>query len=187
MTSFASRCRVMEEGCGFRCPQDFVPVAECDRSATSEPDMEFWLIKAPADFSPESFNSHRFPLSGYKMQRIKDGSVKKYYHMVSTPGPALPLCAFLQPSGLPEDKLQAASPLQGVITLSEAHGDHTALRNVPDRPPLSLPQGLKQRFCPFGAIAPYVSEVNREDSQLLGSTKKKKRVKKRKQEEMVDA
>ncbi|XP_077142501.1 DNA-directed RNA polymerase I subunit RPA34 isoform X2 [Ranitomeya variabilis] len=173
-------------GCGgFRCPQSFVPVAECDGSATSDPDMELWLIKAPADFSPESFNSHRFPLSGYKMQRIKDGGVKKYYHMVSTPGPALPLCAFLQPSGLPKDKLQAASPLQGVITLSEAHGDHTALHSVPDRPPLSLPQGLKQRFSPFGAIAPNVSEVNREDSQLLGSTKKKKRAKKRKQEEVV--
>ncbi|XP_073498192.1 DNA-directed RNA polymerase I subunit RPA34 isoform X2 [Phyllobates terribilis] len=172
---------------GFQCPQDFVPVAECAGLVTSDPDTELWLIKAPADFSPESFNAHRFPLSGYKMQRIKDGGVKKYYHMVSTPGATLPLCAFLQPSGLPEDELQAASTLQGVITLSEAHGDHTALRSVPDRPPLSLPQGLKQRFCPFGAIAPNVSEVSRKGSQLSGSPKKKKKAKKRKQEEMLDA
>ncbi|KAM4019551.1 DNA-directed RNA polymerase I subunit RPA34 [Anomaloglossus baeobatrachus] len=174
-------------GGSFQCPQDFVPVAESDGSVTSDPDTEVWLIKAPADFSPQSFNSHRFPLSGYKMQRSKVGGVKKYYHLVSSPGAAPPLCTFLQPPGLPEDKLVAASPLQGVITVSEAHGDHTALHSVPDRPPLSLPQGLKQRFRPFGATVPNVSAVNRDDSQLSGSSKKKKRAKKRKQEEMLDA
>ncbi|XP_069841662.1 DNA-directed RNA polymerase I subunit RPA34 [Dendropsophus ebraccatus] len=171
----------------FRCPLDFNPVADCDGTVTCEPDTEFWLIKAPADFTPESFDSHRFPLSGYKMQKIKVDGVKKYYHMVSSPGAALPMQAFLRPSEDSADKLVAAAPLQGVITLAEAHGDHTALHSIPDRPPLAIPPGLKQRFRPFGAIASGVIDSNRKDTQLSGSSKKKKKAKKRRHEEALDA
>ncbi|XP_056396722.1 DNA-directed RNA polymerase I subunit RPA34 [Hyla sarda] len=170
----------MEGGrcCSFRCPLDFAPVASCDGAVTLEPDTEFWLIKTPVDFTPERFDSHRFPLSGSKMQKIKDGGVKKYYHMVSSPGTALPLQAFLRPS---EDQLVATAPLQGVITLAEAHGDHSALHSVPDRPPLTIPPGLKQRYRPFG-----VSEAKRKDPQVSGSSKKKKKAKKRRHEETVE-
>lgn len=117
------------------------------------------------------------------MQKIRSGGEKKYYHGSSSPGVGLPLHVLLQQSGVPEHKLVSAAPLQGVISLAEAHGDHTALHSLPDRPPQALPQGLKQRYHPFGAIAPRVVEVNREDSQLSGSTKKKRKAKKRRQEE----
>ncbi|KAG9469111.1 DNA-directed RNA polymerase I subunit RPA34 isoform X2 [Eleutherodactylus coqui] len=161
----------------FQCPPDFEAVAECDGSAAA--DAEVWLIKAPADFTPQSFNSHRFPLSGQKMQKVKDGGVKKYYHVVSLPCAPLHLRAFLQSSGDTEDKLVAAAPLGGVITLAEAYGDHTAMHSVPDQPPVSLPQGLKQRYCPFGAVAPTIGKVKRGDSQLSESAKKPKKAKKR--------
>ncbi|KAM3911715.1 DNA-directed RNA polymerase I subunit RPA34 [Leptodactylus fuscus] len=170
----------------FQCSEDFSLVAHCDGTVTSEPDTEIWLIKAPPDFTPESFNTHRFPLSGYKMQKIKDGGLRKYYHVVSSPCTDLPMKTFLQPSGDQEDQLVATAPLQGVITLSEAHGDHTAVHSVPDRPPLSLPLGLKHRYCPFGAVVPVVREVSKGKSQLSGSSKKKKKAKKRRLEEMQD-
>ncbi|XP_075704589.1 DNA-directed RNA polymerase I subunit RPA34 isoform X2 [Rhinoderma darwinii] len=163
--------------CSFQCPPGFVAVAGCDGSVASDLDTELWLIKAPPDFTPQSFDSHRFPLSGYKMQKIRDDGVRKFYHVVSSPGAAPPLRAFLHPSGVPEETLVAAAPLQGVITLAEAHGDHTAQHSVPDRPPLTLPPGLKLRYRPFGAAAPAV--VNREDSQLSESSKKRRKAKKR--------
>ncbi|XP_040269002.1 DNA-directed RNA polymerase I subunit RPA34 [Bufo bufo] len=169
----------MEGGrrCRFQCPLGFEAVAGGDGSVTG--DAELWLIQAPADVSPESFDSHRLPLSGYKMQRVRDGGVKKYYHVASSSRAALPLRAFLHSSA---DRLEAAAPFCGVITLAEAHGDHPGVRSVPDRPPLSLPQGLKPRYRPFGAVAPGTGESG--DTQVSGGiSRKKKKSRKRRAEE----
>ncbi|XP_075042261.1 DNA-directed RNA polymerase I subunit RPA34 [Mixophyes fleayi] len=171
------------EKCSFRCPLNFEPVAECKGSVSSEPDTEVWLIKAPADFTPESFNSHRLPLSGYKMQKIKVDGSKRFYHVMSSPCSNNPFRALLCPPESSEDSFVCAPQFRGIITLAEAHGDHTELHCVPDRPPLIIPEGLKQRYRPFGAIAPLVSPENAGHSQLSGSSKKKKKAKKRRREE----
>ncbi|KAG8544483.1 hypothetical protein GDO81_022413 [Engystomops pustulosus] len=169
MSSTDERDAMEGGGSGFQCPEDFECVAKSHKSATSDEDVELWLIKAPADFNPESLNSRRFPLSGYKMQKIKDGGVKKYYHMVASPGTDLSVQPLLQT----EDKLVPAAPFQGVITMAEAHGDHTGVHSIPDRPPLSLPQGLKQRYRPFGALVPKKRKTARK-SEISESAKKKK-------------
>ncbi|XP_063794517.1 DNA-directed RNA polymerase I subunit RPA34-like isoform X2 [Pseudophryne corroboree] len=173
------------ETCGFQCPSNFVPVAECRGSVKSDTDTEVWLIKAPSDFTPESFSSHRLPLSGYKMQKMKVNSVKKYYHVMSSHCSDSPFRALLCSPEPSAGSLVCAPPFQGIITLAEAHGDHTALNSIPDRPPLLIPQGLKQRYRPFGATAPRAVPDNVGQSQWSGSTKKKKKAKKRKQEGLL--
>ncbi|XP_063794515.1 uncharacterized protein LOC134949690 [Pseudophryne corroboree] len=137
-------------------------------------------IPTPRNRILHCFSSHRLPLSGYKMQKMKVNSVKKYYHVMSSPRSDSPFRALLCSPEPSAGSLVCAPPFQGIITLAEAHGDHTALNSIPDRPPLLIPQGLKQRYRPFGATAPRAVPDNVGQSQWSGSTKKK--AKKRKQE-----
>ncbi|XP_068105373.1 DNA-directed RNA polymerase I subunit RPA34 [Hyperolius riggenbachi] len=172
--------------CRFQCPGNFEPVAECNGGVTSEPDTEIWLIKAPADFTPESFNSHRLPLSGYKMQKVKAAGTRRFYHVMSSPSADTPLRAFLHQQEAQQDRLACAPPFQGIITVAEAHGDPSAVHSIPDRPPLTIPEGLKQRYQPFGALPPRMTGSSGGVLQSSGSSKKKKKAKKRKHQESQD-
>ncbi|CAH2314726.1 Hypothetical predicted protein [Pelobates cultripes] len=166
----------------FQCPLNFEPVADYDGAEINEPDTEVWLIKAPSDFTPESFNSHRLPLSGYKTQKVKVEGIRKLYHVQATHGASAPCRAFL-----PQDvdaglKFACAPPFQGIITVAEAHADSTALHPIPDRPSLKMPQNLKQRYHPFGADSPITRQIS-EGQFAATPIKKKKKSKKRKLEE----
>ncbi|XP_077319328.1 DNA-directed RNA polymerase I subunit RPA34 isoform X2 [Lithobates pipiens] len=173
----------MEGRIHYQCPSNFSAVSDCDGSVTSEPDTEIWLIKAPLDFNPESLNSHRFPLPGYKMQKVKSGGMKRFCHVLSSPCSDAPFTPLLcHPEEGPGGRLVCVPSFQGTITVAEAHGDPSALHTIPDRPPLSIPPGLKQRFQPFGALPPKGGRAV--DSLLAGGRKKKKKAKKRRQEEM---
>ncbi|KAM9321935.1 DNA-directed RNA polymerase I subunit RPA34 [Gastrophryne carolinensis] len=175
----------------FQCPLSFAPVAEFGGAVTSEPDTEIWLIKAPVDFTAESFSSHRLPLSGYKKQKVKSDGVRRIYHVLATPLADSAHRAFLHAQGEgSEERLVCAPPLQGVITVAEAYGDQNTLHAIPDRPPLAVPAGLKQRYQPFGGRPPR-SASQSEAPESIGQSeesgkKKKKKAKKRRREESED-
>uniref|UniRef100_A0A8C5QJ40 Uncharacterized protein n=1 Tax=Leptobrachium leishanense TaxID=445787 RepID=A0A8C5QJ40_9ANUR len=136
--------------CQFQCPVSFEPVAEYNGRDVEEPDTEMWLIKAPADFTPESFNSHRLPLSGYKMLKVKVGGIRKFYHVTTSPCTDSPCRAFLPQDEGGALQLACTPPFQGVITLADAHAESTDLHPIPDRPPLTIPENLKKRYRPLG-------------------------------------
>nr|DBA20336.1 TPA: hypothetical protein GDO54_017127 [Pyxicephalus adspersus] len=158
---------------------NFRAVAESNGSVSSEPGNEIWLIRTPIDFTPESFNSHRFPLPGYKMQKVKWKGMKKFCHVISSPSSDAPFKAFLCPPQGSENGLLYVPSFEGTITVAEAHGDPSALHSIPDRHPPTIPEGLKQRYQPFGSLPPRVSS----GEDAAGSTKKKKKAKKRRLEE----
>ncbi|KAM4696725.1 DNA-directed RNA polymerase I subunit RPA34 [Rhinophrynus dorsalis] len=167
----------------FQCPLNFKPIAESEGAVSSDPDTEVWLIKAPADFNPESFSSHRIPLSGHKVQKVKVDGVRKLYHIMASPSADTTCRALLPQEGGSGDRIACTPPFQGVITLADAQGENTAIHSIPDRPPVAIPEGLKLRYCPFGAVAPKHSQNRGKSSS--GSAKKKK-AKKRKREEARD-
>ncbi|KAM4642620.1 DNA-directed RNA polymerase I subunit RPA34 [Discoglossus pictus] len=163
----------------FRCPLNFEPFALIEGSVTSDPDTEVWLIKAPTDFTPESLMSHRIPLFGHKTQKVKGDGPPRFYHITAAPcEEPIPLRAFLPHPGASGHKISCAPPLQGIISIAETFKDPPALHPIPDRPRLQLPEGLQQRFCPFGATAPKRGQEIPETH-----TKKKKKSKKRRREE----
>ncbi|KAG8448461.1 hypothetical protein GDO86_015523 [Hymenochirus boettgeri] len=156
----------------FNCPLNFEPLAVCDGTVSSDPDLEVWLIKTPADFNPESFTTHRLPLSGHKTQKVKVDGVRRLYHVTASSCTDAPYRALL-PQG---DKLVCAPPFHGFITISDSLGDSTAIHAIPDRPPVSIPEGLKLRYCPFGSVAP---RSKREGNLTNLPTKKKSKKRKR--------
>ncbi|XP_053328934.1 DNA-directed RNA polymerase I subunit RPA34 [Spea bombifrons] len=171
--------------CVFQCPLNFEPAAEYDGRSSGDPDTEIWLIKTPADFNPESFNSHRFPLSGYKKQKVKVDGIRRFYHVRSSPCENTPCRAFLPQDVESGQKLACGPTFQGIITLADGHADPSEVHPIPDRPPLRIPENLKQRYRPFGATDPHRVQVPGEEtpSPVTTSTKKKKKAKKRKHDE----
>ncbi|XP_053544753.1 DNA-directed RNA polymerase I subunit RPA34 isoform X2 [Bombina bombina] len=165
----------------FQCPLNFEPAAKLDGTVTSDPDTEVWLIKAPADFTPESFTSHRISLSSNKTLKVTSDGIKRRFQVSASPcDEPLPCRAFLPQPGASQVKLTCAPAIQGIITVAETYKEPPALHPIPDRPPLTIPDGLQHRFQPFGAIPP-----KRVPDPLDSTPKIKKKSKKRKRQETV--
>ncbi|KAM8952814.1 DNA-directed RNA polymerase I subunit RPA34 [Pelodytes ibericus] len=169
--------------CQFQCPLNFEQVAQYDGRGISETDTEVWLIKAPADFNPESFNSHRLPLSGYKTQKVKLDGVRRLYHSSASLYTDIPCRAFLSRDENSEEKMTCAPAFQGILTIADGHADTKTLHAISDRPPLTIPQDLKLRYCPFGAEAP--TQGQQSDGQLTDEPRKKKKKKAKKRNREV--
>uniref|UniRef100_H3B1A2 RNA polymerase I subunit G n=1 Tax=Latimeria chalumnae TaxID=7897 RepID=H3B1A2_LATCH len=144
----------------FECPADFVlcshnlqqnlALEKLNRSST-----ELWLIKAPAEFSAESFSGKKIPLIGFQtLDAAKDGC-KKRYNVLST-AKEIGNANLLVP--LPNsERLVCAPPFHGIINIGESFGEsgtHRPLKPIPASPAPTIPAGLKQRFQPFGATLP---------------------------------
>ncbi|KAE8584899.1 hypothetical protein XENTR_v10021154 [Xenopus tropicalis] len=157
----------------FQCPLNFKPVAVCEGTVTSDPDLEVWLIKAPAGFNPESFTNHRFPLAGCKTQKVKVDGVRRLYNVTATPCTDTPCRALLPQDEASGDRLVCAPQFQGVITIADAHGESSVLHPIPDRLPRTVPEGLKLRYCPFGSVSPKYKRKG--DLAIVHKKKKKKR------------
>ncbi|XP_018085546.1 DNA-directed RNA polymerase I subunit RPA34 isoform X1 [Xenopus laevis] len=164
----------------FECPLNFKPMAVYDGTMTSDPDLEVWLIKAPADFNPESFTNHRFPLAGCKSQKVKVDGVRRLYSVAAAPCTDTPCRALLPQDNASGDRLVCAPLFQGVITISDAHGDSSAVHPIPDRQPRAVPEGLKLRYSPFGSVNP--SNKRKGEEAIVHTTKKKKKKRKRVEE-----
>ncbi|MEE6516486.1 hypothetical protein FKM82_025974 [Ascaphus truei] len=167
--------------CRFRCPLNFEPVAVRGASLTSDSDTEVWLIKAPADFVPERFDSRHLPLSGKKTLKVKVNGNRKFYGVTASPSCVIPCRALLPQGRESEGKISCSLPFEGMITIADTLEADSTLQPVPDKPPLMIPEGLKQRFLPFGADAPR-GQQRLEEEQLAAVPARKKRGKKRKHE-----
>ncbi|XP_070806230.1 DNA-directed RNA polymerase I subunit RPA34 [Pituophis catenifer annectens] len=138
----------------FQCPEDFCArrlAAFCPESLGA-PGKRLLLISAPADFRPESLSGHRLALPGSPLWRASqpDGSQKVYSLQASREESAARL---LIAAGRPE-RLACARPFGASLRIQETHADPGAARAlfpVAERPPPRVPEGLKQRFFPFGA------------------------------------
>lgn len=151
----------------YQCPEDFTGVsyAPC-RSARGQnafdENKELWLIKAPANFNPRSLSGVKLPLAGLKTVKTKkDGASQQIFSVLggrSTPtGLRLLTCDPKQP-----DAHLCAPAFSGVLNISESYGDCSSNQGpmaVPAPPPPRLPDGLRQRFLPFGSRRPVTAPV----------------------------
>ncbi|XP_033014703.1 DNA-directed RNA polymerase I subunit RPA34 [Lacerta agilis] len=142
----------------FECPEEyaaspFAPGPPLSPESLRSPSKQLVLIRAPANFSPESLEGHAVPLVGFQILKApqSDGT-QKVYHVQATPGERGSSARLLVPSGR-LDLLTCAPPFSSSLTFCERYGDPSAnqpLFPVAARPAPQIPKGLKQRFLPFG-------------------------------------
>nr|XP_033812630.1 DNA-directed RNA polymerase I subunit RPA34 isoform X1 [Geotrypetes seraphini] len=162
----------------FKSPADFVessletvPSFMLNKLCSSS--SELWLIKAPVDFNPECFNSQKVPLCGFQsLKSKKDGASRRYSIFSSSRD--LDSSYLLVPSS-EEGQLACGPAFSGYLNVCENFSGST--RKSPPKaisasPAPQIPEGLKQRFQPFGAT-PLYSGLQRK-RQLKKSTKKRK-------------
>ncbi|XP_015196462.2 DNA-directed RNA polymerase I subunit RPA34 [Lepisosteus oculatus] len=150
----------------YQCPADFVPCAYRACEGTSlerltDGGSELWLIKAPASFNPDSFNGSKIPVVGMKTRTSRNGSGQQVYNILSTPGG--PGGMRLLTTGRETDRVLCAPAFEGYINICESFGDLNSSQEpkaIPANPAPRIPEGLKQRFQPFGGAAP--SRADRE-------------------------
>ncbi|CAM9892690.1 unnamed protein product [Lampetra fluviatilis] len=143
----------------FECPPDFeqgayIPLGGLTVESAKASSTEIWLIQAPTDFSPQCLTGMTIPLEGF--ERVTLDKENKHYRIMSS-------CREMPKTGvvLPMEKggnLQWAAVLKGMISVTEeavgmANGSGK-IHPVPVPPPPSIPEGLRQRFKPFGYSQP---------------------------------
>ncbi|XP_028921109.1 DNA-directed RNA polymerase I subunit RPA34 [Ornithorhynchus anatinus] len=169
----------------FECPPDFSPSAPptdvpFSLESLQSPTTELWLIKAPADFVPESLNGCRVSLTGLKNLKTKDGSRRSYQVLGNqgsfvSGGPCL-----LVPSAA-RGQLVCGPALKGSLNVCDgplAPQTPSQPLSIPSPPPPQIPPGLRQRFRAFGGSPPV--QLNRKPGAVVDAADpKRKRTKKR--------
>uniref|UniRef100_A0A8D0DSS9 DNA-directed RNA polymerase I subunit RPA34 n=1 Tax=Salvator merianae TaxID=96440 RepID=A0A8D0DSS9_SALMN len=150
--------RAVEGAPRFECPEDFracafAPGAPFTPEALRDPSKKLVLIRAPPDFSPESLDGRLLPLRGCQNIKVPqpDGT-QKVYSVQTAQGHPGSGAHLLVPSGRLDD-LTCAPSISSCLSIWERHGDPGAdqpLFPVAARPAPHIPEGLKQRFLPFG-------------------------------------
>ncbi|KAM3830053.1 DNA-directed RNA polymerase I subunit RPA34 [Vipera latastei] len=141
----------------FQCPEEFcarrfAPGAALCAESLAAPGTRLLLIRAPADFRPESLAGRSLTLLGPRLLSAPqpDGSPRVYsLHGSREESGARLLVAAGRPGGL-----ACAKPFSGCLRIQERYGEPGAARPlfpVAERPAPRVPGGLKQRFLPFGA------------------------------------
>ncbi|XP_034973595.1 DNA-directed RNA polymerase I subunit RPA34 [Zootoca vivipara] len=174
----------------FECPEEFAaspfaPGPPLSPESLRSPSKQLVLIRAPANFSPESLEGHTVPLVGFQILKApqSDGT-QKVYHVQATPGERGSSARLLVPSGH-LDLLTCAPPFSSSLTFCERYGDpgaNQALFPVAARPAPQIPEGLKQRFLPFGGCPKRPSPLQ----EVAEEPPRKKRKKKRTLERVGD-
>uniref|UniRef100_H0X9T4 DNA-directed RNA polymerase I subunit RPA34 n=1 Tax=Otolemur garnettii TaxID=30611 RepID=H0X9T4_OTOGA len=169
----------------FSCPPNFAatqPASESPRfslEALTGPDMELWLIQAPADFTPDCLNGRRVPLSGSQTVKGKlAGKRHRYRVLSSTPAGETTLLA---PSAEVGGGLICAPAPQGCLRIIEGLQESLLgipLQPIPASPPPQIPPGLKPRFCAFGGNPPVMGPGSAlaHNSPTSGKRKKKMQI-----------
>ncbi|XP_074021288.1 DNA-directed RNA polymerase I subunit RPA34 [Numenius arquata] len=133
----------MEGPLRFRCPPEFEAVApspppELQSGALGGRSTELWLIRAPADFRPESLEGCRVPLEGcgdLHPPGDRDGD-RRLYRLRGVLGDAD--SALLLALDSPTGPLACAPPLRGCLTITESFGAPPGIPvtiPTPDLPP----------------------------------------------------
>ncbi|XP_031953788.1 DNA-directed RNA polymerase I subunit RPA34 [Corvus moneduloides] len=112
----------MEGPLRFRCPPEFEAVA--GGVPLGGPCTELWLIRAPADFCPQSLEGCPVPLNGLERLRTpqagdNDNDTKLY---VLRGGPGGEDCPLLLSPVPPGGALGCAPPLRGSLTITQSFG-----------------------------------------------------------------
>ncbi|CAM5173176.1 unnamed protein product [Eretmochelys imbricata] len=178
----------------FQCPPDFspspfAPGTPFDPDELRGPSKELWLIRAPADFSPDSLDGCAVPLVGFQTLKTKFDRTQRVFDIHSTLGelgsPSLLV------SSTHSGQLSCAASFHGCMRICERFGDPSSRspgQAVAARPPLQVPEGLRQRFLPFGGSPKQrcpEATTSTPVTDVLGSARKKKK-KKRVKEEPVE-
>lgn len=183
----------------YQCPAEFISFSyDSSVNALCGDKQELWFIKAPARFEPECFDNLTLPLSGLEMVQ-SNGNSPQIYSVVS--GGTMPSDLHLLISKGENQKLSlCSSSFSGVLKISESYGncgENQDLIPVPAAPAPRIPDGLKQRFQPFGSSAgahiqkevasPAPPQKTRQDLGDGEEPKKKKKKKKDKRQEEGDS
>ncbi|XP_044291491.1 DNA-directed RNA polymerase I subunit RPA34 [Varanus komodoensis] len=142
----------------FECPAEFAaspfaPGPPFSAEVLQDPSKQLLLIRAPATFSPESLDGHVVSLSGLQTLKVPQSNrTQRVYSLQATPGDVGGSAHLLIPSGH-TDQLTCAPAFMVSLNIWERYGDPAAshpLSPVADRPAPQIPEGLRQRFLPFG-------------------------------------
>ncbi|XP_067318610.1 DNA-directed RNA polymerase I subunit RPA34 [Anolis sagrei] len=143
----------------FKCPPDFVascfaPGPPFSLEVLQDPSKEVLLIRAPATFSPESFEGQALPLSGsHTVNLPQPNGAQKVFGIQAALGRPSISARLLVPSSHSQDRLSCTPPFGGSLTIAERHGDpgaYPVLFLAARQAAPQIPEGLKQRFVPFG-------------------------------------
>ncbi|XP_049756003.1 DNA-directed RNA polymerase I subunit RPA34 [Elephas maximus indicus] len=168
----------------FSCPPNFAampPTSELPRfslEALTGPDTELWLIRAPADFTPDCLNGRLVPLSGSRIVKGKLAGKRHRYRVLSTSGPQAGEATLLAPSPEADGGLMCAPAPQGCLRIFEGPQESlsgTPLHPIPASPPPQIPAGLKPRFCAFGGSPPVTGPGSALAGKTSASGKRKKK------------
>ncbi|XP_014451006.1 DNA-directed RNA polymerase I subunit RPA34 [Alligator mississippiensis] len=168
----------------FQCPPDFsaspcMPEPPLTKEALQGPSKELWLIRAPADFTPDSLDGCTVVLAGAQTLRRKLDGARRLYGIHGTQGELGSTC-LLAPSAH-SGQLCCAPPFCGTLSIYEKFGDPSSggpPLAVPSRPAPQVPAGLKQRFLPFGGSPKGQCPVRATGADAepeLGSARKRKK------------
>ncbi|XP_023667889.1 DNA-directed RNA polymerase I subunit RPA34 [Paramormyrops kingsleyae] len=167
----------------YRCPSDFVPCTyrPCENirlDNLNDNCTELWLIKAPFSFSPNSFSDLKIPLRGSKSLQAESQKMETYRILSNTVGTRS--MHLLSACGM-QDGIVCGPTISGLINICEDSGDilsNQMITPLPASPAPSIPEGLKQRFTPFGCTSPPTPTTRRDKGNTSHGRSSSKRAKK---------
>ncbi|XP_066127916.1 DNA-directed RNA polymerase I subunit RPA34 isoform X2 [Saccopteryx bilineata] len=184
MALAAGSARVTDTGAArFSCPPNFTatpPAGESARfsvKALMGPDMELWLIQAPADFVPDCLNGRLVPLSGSHIVKGKVAGKRQRYRVLSSCDPQTGEATLLAPSA---EGLACVPAPKGSLRILEGPQESLSgipLQPIPASPPPQIPPGLRPRFCAFGGSPPVTGPGSALALRSSASGKRKKKKK----------
>ncbi|XP_018598281.2 DNA-directed RNA polymerase I subunit RPA34 [Scleropages formosus] len=145
-------------GTRYRCPADFISCAyrPCSSALLENicgADVELCLIKAPASFDPNSFSGLKIPLKGLQTLQAKAGNLQTAtYNVLSNPAGAVDMQLLTASSSL--NGMVCGPRFTRIVNICERFGDSLGKQTftaLPAAPAPCIPEGLKQRFHPFGS------------------------------------
>ncbi|XP_006901329.1 PREDICTED: DNA-directed RNA polymerase I subunit RPA34 [Elephantulus edwardii] len=168
----------------FSCPPNFAampPASEPPRLSLETlmaPDTELWLIRTPADFTPNCLDGRLVPLCGSQIVKGKVAGKRHRYRVLSTSGPQMGEATLLAPSVQADGGLTCAPTPQGSLRIFEGLQNSlpgTTLQPIPASLPPQIPPGLKPRFCAFAGSPPVTGPGSALSPKKPASGKKKKK------------
>ncbi|KAJ8414586.1 hypothetical protein AAFF_G00037880 [Aldrovandia affinis] len=121
----------------------------------NDDNTELWLIKAPVNFNPDSLSGVRVPTEGLETLQRR-GRVPQLYSVLGRPGVATAARLLTAARQRPGDML-CGPAFAGLLNVCDSYGDHQGNQApvaIPACPAPGVPEGLRQRFQPFGSRAP---------------------------------
>lgn len=146
----------------YECPEEFTsasyaPCGSARGQSAFDENKELWLIKAPASFDPRSLSGKKLSLMCLQSVKTRDSGTGQ--QILSVLGRRSTSTGFRLLTNDPSraDAHVCAPAFSGMLNISESYGDCSSNQGpipVPAAPAPRLPDGLRQRFLPFGSARP---------------------------------